>query len=88
MTHEEYVETIQDLNEINQEQHVGGDPNTPTVQTPPDTHVDNNGDNGTGNGGIDVPTPVSEPVHVESPSGEVTQLSPDNPGEAWGGPPD
>ena len=88
MTHDEYVETIQELHDINQDQHVGGEPNTPTVQTPPDTHVDNNGDNGTGNGGIDVPTPVSEPVHVESPSGEVTQISPDNPGEAWGGPPD
>lgn len=88
MTHEEYVETIQELNEINQEQHVGGDSNTPTVQAPPETHVDNNGDSGTGNGGIDVSTPVSEPVHVESPSGEVTQISPDQPGEAWGGPPD
>ena len=88
MTHEEYVETIQELHDINEEQHVGGDPNTPTVETPPDTHVDNNGDNGTGNGGIDVPTPVSEPVHIESPSGEQSSISEEPAGEAWDGPPD
>ena len=88
MTHDEYQDHMQDLQDINDHQQVGGDPNTPSTQTPPDTHVDSNADTGTGNGGIDTPTPVQEPVHVESPSGEVTQISPDNPGEAWGGPPD
>lgn len=88
MDHEEYHDIMDNLADINENQQVGGDPNTPSVQPDPGAHVDNNGDQGTGNGGIDVPTPVSEPVHIESPSGEQTSISDDPPGEQWDGPPD
>ena len=88
MTHEEYVETIQELEDINEHQQTGDQPSTPTTTTPPSTHVDDQGDTGSGHGGANDPTPVQPPVHVESPTGEQTQLSPEQPGEAWGGPPD
>ena len=86
MTDEQYNDAMQDLADTNQNQAVGGDPSTPTVVTPPSTNVDSNADAGTGNGGVDTPTPVSAPVHVETPSGE-TPISGTPAGE-WGGPPD
>jgi hypothetical protein len=54
------------------------------------THVDSNADAGTGHGGADTPTPVSEPVHVVTPSGSTETIvnTPTNPAGAWDGPPD
>ena len=88
MTHEEYTDHMDDLGDINDHQQTGDQPSTPTTTTPPSTHVDDQGDTGSGHGGINDPTPVQPPAHVEGPTGEQTQLTPEQPGEAWGGPPD
>ncbi|MDO4507900.1 MAG: hypothetical protein Q4B65_00705, partial [Candidatus Saccharibacteria bacterium] len=48
------------------------------------TNVDNNGDRGTGNGGIDKPTPVRD--SAETSSGK--DIKDEGYGNAWGGPPD
>ena len=58
MTDTQYQQTIQNLE--NNPGQAGGTPNTPTVTTPANTNVDNNGDSGNGNGGIDEPTPQSD----------------------------
>lgn len=79
-----YRDWMDELEEINDNQQVGGDPNTPSTPTPPETTVDNNADQGTGYGGIDTPTPVSEPAH-EADTGRAIDSTP---GEAWGGPKD
>ena len=96
MTVSEYHETMQELADINASQSVGGDSNTPSAPPPAaQTTVDSNADAGTGHGGADTPTPVSEPVHVEVPSssggGTTTETianTPDEPAGEWGGPPD
>lgn len=51
----EYQEVVEELEEINQDQRIGGeDDNEPSTPPPDnDTEVDNNGDNGTGYGGAD-----------------------------------
>lgn len=85
MTDEEHRETVQELKEINQIQKTGNDGNTPSIPAPtPDTHVDNNGDSGNGGSPINTPTAVTPPSTVA----ETGQAISDNPGEAWGGPPD
>ena len=82
-SYSDYQQTVSELEEINQSQATGGSPNTPSTSSPSGTHVDSTADSGTGHGGIDTPTPVSEPATTAS--GETIS---DNPGEAWGGPPD
>ncbi|MBR2830826.1 hypothetical protein IKE83_00505, partial [Candidatus Saccharibacteria bacterium] len=57
-TYREYKEDIQELKEINETQRTGGDSNTPSTPTPANTTVDSNAEKGTGNGGIDTPTPT------------------------------
>ena len=87
-TYKEYKEEIKELKEINKNQKVGGDPNTPS--TPPqskETTVDSNADKGTGNGGIDEPTPIHETT-VDSNVGGSNKISDDPAGTEWGGPPD
>ena len=100
-TYEEYKQEIQELIEVNEEQRVGGDPNTPSTTVPLSTSngggetvtVDSNADNGTGNGGIDVATPVHD-THVDSNLGgdgnnTGNNTTSDDPvGTEWGGPPD
>ncbi len=86
MTYDEYHEQMEELGNAGQNQSSGGDPNTPTVTASPGTNVDNNGDNGTGNGGIDNPTPTQGPVHIIV--GGEEQPLPTTPAGEWGGPPD
>lgn len=92
-TYEEYQQEMQELAEVNANQAVGGDPNTPSY-TPPGTNngggtttVDSNADSGTGNGGIDAGTPTHN-TNVDSDVGGSTSTSDDPVGTEWGGPPD
>ncbi len=71
-SYDEYREDIDDLEETNETQRTGDDDNSPSTETPADTTVDNNGDEGTGNGGINEPTEVSEPA-TEADTGEPVQ---------------
>lgn len=82
-SYDEYKEDINDLNEINQTQQQGGDSNEPSTPTPEGTNVDNNGDNGTGNGGIDNPT--TDPSYDAPADG--SDISSGSDGQ-WGGPSD
>lgn len=84
-SYEEYKETIENLQKVNDSQKVGGDSNTPSVTpTQPATsvNVDNNGDAGTGNGGIDTATPTQE--HAQTSNGESISNTESNPAGAWG----
>lgn len=95
MTYPEYKEKIETLKEVNETQRVGGDPNTPSTSTPPDTTVHSNAENGTGNGGVDTPTPVSPLATADETktttggettnSGESISTAPNKP---WSGPKD
>ena len=94
-TYQEYKEQMQELKEINSEQKVGGDPSKPTTPTPkPDASqgqitvpVDSNAEKGTGNGGIDDPTPV-QPLSHDASTGKPITNTPDNPAGEWEGPAD
>ena len=79
MTATEYSEAMEELEEVSTGQQVGGNPNTPSTPTPTGANIDNNGDSGTGNDGIDEPTPTipTEP-----------EIATDPVGTEWGGPPD
>ena len=80
MTPEQYDDAIKQNESANQPGggSEGGTPNTPSTPAPtPETKQDNNGDQGTGNGGIDKPTEKSD-----------SSVSDDPAGEAWDGPPD
>ena len=79
-SYDKYREEMNNLEKINETQKTGSDNNNPAQNV----NVDNNGDKGTGNGGINVPTPV-EPVAKDAKTGDYINT---NPGEAWGGPPD
>jgi len=85
-SYDEYKEVINEMKEDNQTQKTGNDLSTPSSTGPANTavHVDDNADKGTGNGGIDVPTPVTKPAVVA----ETNQPIDDSPGEAWEGPVD
>ena len=84
-SYDDYRNDINDLEDTNDNQRQGGDSNTPSTQPPSsDTNVDNNGDRGTGNGSIDDPTPTQPPAQ----GADGTDISDDQPGGAWGGPPD
>ncbi len=84
-SYEEYKDTIENLQKVNDSQKVGGDSNTPSATpTQPATsvNVDNNGDAGTGNGGIDTATPIQE--HAQTSNGESISNTESNPAGAWG----
>ena len=83
-SYEDYREDMNELEDINDTQKTGDDKNTPSIIVSPSTDVDNNGDKGTGNGGINEPTPTA-PVVTEADTGKTID---ETPGEAWGGPPD
>lgn len=98
-SYEEYVETIENLEEINDEQLTGEDPSVPTYTPPVECEVDestdvveevpltvdNNGDTGTDESDpINDPTPVTQLAIVE----ETGLVIEDEPGEPWGGPQD
>ena len=84
-SYKEYKEGVQEKAKINKEQKTGSDSNKPSTPAPkPSTNVDNNGDKGTGNGGINKPTPV-QPKPKEADTGKEIK---DSPGEAWEGPSD
>ena len=83
-TPQEYAKVVEELADINANQATGADDNTPTTASPPSTTVDNNGDTGNGGAPINSPTTVAPPAEVA----DTGQAISDNPGEAWGGPPD
>ena len=93
-SYEEYVELIDETKEANEiaESHSkkGDDGHYAPTYTPParqDATVHSNDDVGTGNGGIDVTTPVQN-THVKSNIGGSTTTADDPAGDHWGGPPD
>ncbi len=81
-SYDEYVQEIEDKQSINATQSVGGDSNTPSTSTPAGANVDNNGDAGTGNGGIDTATPIQD--HAQTSNGESISNIESNPAGAWG----
>ncbi len=81
-SYDEYVQEIEDKQSINATQSVGGDSNTPSTSTPAGANVDNNGDAGTGNGGIDTATPIQN--HAQTSNGESISNIESNPAGAWG----
>lgn len=83
-SYDDYRRDMDEMENINQNQRTGNDSNTPSSGGGSSTNVDNNADNGTGNGGINTPTPVQDSAQT-SDGHNVTD---DSPGEAWGGPPD
>ncbi len=76
-SYEDYQAAVQELGDVNSNQRTGGSPNTPTVIVP-DAVQDNNGSK------IDTPTQVTAPATVAGTGQAIS----DNPGTAWGGPPD
>lgn len=83
-SYEEYKETIESLQSVNDSQKVGGDSNTPsTTPMQPAVNVDNNGNAGTGNGGIDTATPIQE--HAQTSNGSSISNTEDNPAGVWEG---
>ncbi len=80
--YEEYVQEIEDKQSINDTQKVGGDANVPNITPAPSTNVDNNGNAGTGNGGIDTATPTQN--HAETSNGGSISNTESNPAGAWG----
>ncbi len=81
-SYDEYVQEIEDKQSINATQSVGGDSNTPSTSTPAGANVDNNGDAGTGNGGIDTATPIQD--HAQTSNGGSISNIESNPAGAWG----
>ena len=79
-SYDDYRADIEEKEQINNDQKVGGDSNQPSTETPSGTTVDNNAENGTGNGGIDKPTEVSKPAETSDGSA-VTKPGGDG---AWG----
>lgn len=66
MTLDDYIEAIEDLEEINQEQRTGEDPSIPSTTGPADTEIDidDNADRGNGGAPINTPTEVSEKITI------------------------
>ena len=86
-SYEKYKEDTQEVSKINQGQKTGEDNNKPTTEpekSKSSVTVDNNGNKGTGNGGINTPTPVTSSAETVD-GGKIAN---DKPGVAWGGPPD
>ena len=95
MTYPEYKNEIEKLKEINENQRVGGDSNEPSTPTPPNTTVKSNAEDGTGNGGVDAPTPVKEPAKAaetkQQTGGAITETGQPITSESmghWAGPDD
>ena len=86
-SYDDYKQEMEDMKNTNEDQKVGGDSNTPSTTTPPNTNVDSNADKGNGYGGIDDPTPTHN-THVGSNVGGSSSVTDDPPGQEWGGPPD
>ena len=85
MTYDEYKKDVESKKETNKTQKTGSDSNKPSTPAPKqDTKVDNNGDKGTGNGGINTPTPTKDKAKEADTGKEINN----SPGEAWGGPSD
>ena len=85
MTYDEYKKDVESKKETNKTQKTGSDSNKPSTPAPKqDTKVDNNGDKGTGNGGINTPTPTKDKAKEAETGKEIKN----SPGEAWGGPSD
>lgn len=84
-SYEAYTEDMKKMEQINNDQNVGGGSNEPSTPPPSiDTTVDNNGGSSAGYGSADTPTDTSAPA-AEAGTGKSVN---DNPGEAWGGPSD
>lgn len=81
-SYEQYREAMDHLAEVNETQKTGGDSNQASTETPTGTTVDSNATSGTGNGGIDKPTPVDKPAETAS-GGAITNNSSDS-ATAWG----
>ena len=79
-SYDAYREDMDHLADVNNNQRVGGDSNQPSTETPSGTTVDNNGANGTGYGGADAATPISQPAETTDGSA-VTKSGGDG---AWG----
>lgn len=83
-SYDDYRRDMDEMENINQNQRTGNDSNTPSSGGGSSTNVDSNADNGTGYSGINTATPVQDSAQT-SDGHNVTD---DNPGEAWGSPPD
>ena len=87
-SYDDYRHDMEELETVNEEQRVGGDPNTPTVTPAPGTTLYDQSDVGVGYGNIDTPTGVQQPVHILVDSNGQAQPISENPAGQWGGPPD
>jgi hypothetical protein len=77
-SYQDYKNNQKNLEETNKNQKTGSDNNTPSTPAPSSqTTVDNNGDKGTGNGGINTPTPVQggETVKGDPAAGTMDEPS-------------
>ncbi len=84
-SYEEYKKDMEEMSQINETQKTGKDNNTPSTKPQESSaKVDNNGDNGTGNGGVNTPTPQTSSAQTT----DGHNVADDEPGTAWGGPPD
>lgn len=84
-TLDEYWDKLEELEEPQKE---AGDSNEPSyVPEPPPAPppaIDNNGDEGTGYGGADDPTPiVPEVTYTDPDTGETGSFADEEPGEEW-----
>ena len=82
-SYDEYRKDMDAMNDTNASQKVGGDSNAPSTPSG-GANVDSNADAGTGYGGVDKATEVTEPAK-EADTGTSIDSTP---GEAWGGPSD
>lgn len=80
----DYRKDMDEMENINQNQKTGNDGNAPSSGDGSSANVDNNADDGTGYGGINIPTPVQDSAQTSNGH----KVANDSPGEAWGGPPD
>ena len=82
MTYDEYKEAIDEIKEANEAQKEQQKPKTEDKNT----NVDDNSAKGTGNGGIDTPTPVKD--EAKTSDGNAITNDENNPAGSWGGPAD
>ncbi len=82
MTYDEYEEAIEEIKEANEDQEEQQKPKTEDKNT----KVDDNSAKGTGNGGIDTPTPVED--EAKTSDGNTIANDESNPAGSWGGPAD
>ncbi len=82
-SYDEYRKDMDNMNDTNASQKVGGDSNTPSTPSG-GANVDSNASAGTGYGGVDKATEVTEPAKEADTGNSINST----PGEAWGGPSD